>query len=181
MNRLFRSLSTAFAFVVFSLVVPPAAAEEGSATIEEGKLVSVSYVLSVDGEVIESNEGKPPLVYTQGGDEILIALETALEGLHVGDEKTVELTAAEGYGEIRDDAFQEVPLDMIPEGARQVGAMLQSPEFPGPIRVAEVRDESIILDFNHPLAGKALQFDVTVLSIDDAPEVPEPPSVAPVE
>lgn len=147
--------------------------------IEDGKLVSVTYALSVDGELIESNEDGEPLIYTQGGDQILSALEEALAGLRVGDQKTVEISAADGYGELRDDAYQEVPLDMLPEDTRRVGAMLQSPDFPGPIRVAEIREDVVVLDFNHPLAGKSLSFDVTVLSVDEAPDMPITPVAPP--
>ncbi len=88
----------------------------------------------------------------------------------------MQLTAAQGYGEVREDAYQEVPLDLIPEDSRRVGAMLQSSDFPGPIRVTEIKEEAAILDFNHPLAGKALQFDVTVLSVDEAPIPPVVPA-----
>ena len=62
--------------------------------------------------------------------------------------------------------MQEVPLDKIPEDARKVGTLLSAQGFDGPIRVAEVRPDVVVLDFNHPLAGKALTFDVLVLSIN---------------
>lgn len=149
-------------------------APEEDAMVEEGMQISVTYALSVEGELIESNEGKQPLVYVHGGNQILGALETALEGMREGEKKMVQVAAVDGYGEVREDAFQEVPLDMIPETAREVGAVLQAENFPGPIRVAEVKEEAVILDFNHPLAGKDLSFDVTILSVDDAPPAPEP-------
>jgi len=149
-------------------------AKEDSAMVEDGMQISVAYELSVDGELIESNEGRDPLVYIQGGNQILGALESALEGMRTGDQKTVQIAAADGYGEVRQDAFQEVPLDMIPDSAREVGAVLQAENFPGPIRVAEVKEAAVLLDFNHPLAGKELSFDVTVLSVDEAPPAPAP-------
>jgi len=176
MFRIFRILPLT---AVIGLAAATAVAADDSAVIADGMLVSVAYVLSVDGEIVESNVDGEPLVYTQGGNQVLAALEAELAGLRAGEEKSVELTPAEGYGEISTDAYQEVPLDMIPESARQVGAMLQSPDFPGPIRVAEIKEEAIVLDFNHPLAGKALQFDVTVLSVEEAPAAPVP-ALAPV-
>ena len=77
--------------------------------------------------------------------------------------------AADGYGETTEEAFMEVPLEQIPEEARQVDAQLQSPDYPGPIRVVEVKEEVVVLDFNHPLAGKDLAFEIEVVGIADAP------------
>lgn len=145
-----------------------AVAQEDSAKIEEGSRVSMTYTLTVDEEVLQSNAGEEPLVYTQGGGQILPALEAELVGLGAGDEKTVNLDAASGYGEVDEAAFQEVPLDQLPEQARVVGTMLKAEGHAGPIRVAEIRDEIVVLDFNHPLAGKALAFDITIVSVQGA-------------
>jgi FKBP-type peptidyl-prolyl cis-trans isomerase 2 len=143
----------------------PLFAQENTAMIEAGNKVSFDYRLSIAGEVVESSKGREPLTYTQGGSQILPALEAELAGLKVGDEKIVSLDAVDGYGEINPAAFQEIPADRIPADARVVGAMLQSPEFPGPIRVAEVRDDMVVLDMNHPMAGKDLTFDITIVDI----------------
>ena len=141
--------------------------------IAAGNEVSFEYTLSVSGEVVESSEGKAPLTYTQGGGQILPALEAELAGLQAGDEKSVSLSAEDGYGEVNPEAFQEVPADRIPEDARVVGAMLQSPEYPGPIRVAEVRDDVVVVDLNHPMAGKDLKFDITIVDVvAAAPDAP---------
>jgi len=153
------------ALMVTGLVPVSVIAEESTPMIAAGNQVSFEYTLSVSGEVVESNKGQEPLTYTQGGGQILPALESELEGLTVGDEKSVSLTAANGYGEINPEAFQEVPVDRIPADARVVGAMLQSPEYPGPIRVAEVRDDIVVLDLNHPMAGKDLKFDITIVDV----------------
>lgn len=152
--------------LVTGLVPVSVFAEENKSMIAAGNQVSFEYTLSVAGEVVESNKGQEPLTYTQGGGQILPALESELEGLTVGDEKSVSLTAADGYGEINPEAFQEVPLDRIPENARVVGTLLQSPEYPGPIRVAEVREDVVVLDLNHPMAGKDLTFDITIVDIE---------------
>ena len=137
--------------------------------IEAGKLVSFHYTLSSAGEAVEDNRSGEPLQYVHGGGQILPKLEEALLGLAVGDEKTVDLSAADGYGDVNPEALIEVPTEQIPEGARQVGAMLQSPEHNGPIRVAEIKDDVIILDFNHPMAGKPLTFEITIVAVADAP------------
>ncbi len=95
-----------------------------------------------------------------------------MEGLTAGDQKTINLDAVHGYGEVNDEAFQEVPLEQLPEDARVVGAMLQAQGFPGPLRVAEVKEDVAILDFNHPLAGKDLSFDITIVAVENAPPAP---------
>lgn len=135
--------------------------------IETGKTVEFEYTLSLrDGSVVQSNAGGEPFQYVHGENQILPALEAELHGLEVDEEKEVELAASDAYGELNPDAFQEVALGQIPEGARRVGAELRAEGFEGPIRVEEVRDETVLLNFNHPLAGKALTFNIKVLSIE---------------
>ena len=147
-----------------------AAGKEDSKVIKDGSQVSIEYTLKLtDGTLVDSNEGKEPLVYTQGGGQILPALELQLAGLSVSDTKNVRLTAAEGYGEVDPAGYQEVEVERVPEDARQVGSLLIAGGPNGeqrPIRVHEVLDDKIILDFNHPLAGQALVFDVTIVGID---------------
>ncbi len=144
--------------------------QEGSKLIKDGSKVSVEYTLKLsDGSLVDSNTGKDPLVYTQGGSQILPALEKQLVGLKVGDTKSVKLSAAEGYGEIDPKAFREVDIAQIPEEARKVGALLVAAGADGnkrPIRVHEVRDDKVVLDFNHPLAGKDLVFDITIVGVE---------------
>lgn len=146
------------------------AQEEETLVIEEGKSVSVEYTLKLDdGTVVDTNVDGDPMTYKQGGSEILPALESALHGLAVGDTKEVQLTADQGYGPIQPEGYQEVELDMVPEDAREVGTMLMASSPDGqqqPIRVHEVKEETIVLDFNHPLAGKALNFNVKILAIE---------------
>ena len=137
--------------------------------IENGQSVSIEYTLKLDdGTAVDTNVGEEPLTYTQGGSEILPALEEALADQAVGDTKEVKLTAEQGYGPIDTEAYQEVELDMVPEDARAVGTMLVATDPEGqqqPIKVHEVREETLILDFNHPLAGEALNFEVKILDI----------------
>jgi FKBP-type peptidyl-prolyl cis-trans isomerase 2 len=146
------------------------AENEETKVIETGNSVSIEYTLKLeDGTTVDSNVGQDPLTFTQGNSEILPALEEALLGHGVGDTKEVELTAEQGYGPGNPEAFQEVELEMVPEDARPAGTTLVATAPDGqqqPIRVHEVREETIILDFNHPLAGQALNFDVKVLAIE---------------
>lgn len=138
--------------------------------IEDGRTVSIEYTLKLeDGTTVDGNVGEEPLTYTQGNGEILPALEAALAGHDVGDTREVQLTAEQGYGPVDPEAYQEVEIGLVPEDARAVGTLLLATSPDGQeqgIRVHEVRDETIVLDFNHPLAGQALNFDIKILGID---------------
>jgi FKBP-type peptidyl-prolyl cis-trans isomerase 2 len=148
------------------------AEEEGRKVIENGNSVSIEYTLKLDdGTTVDSNVGQDPLTYTQGKGEILPALEEALLGQAVGDTSEIALTAEQGYGPRNPEAFQEVAKDSVPEDARTAGMMLMATTTEGqqiPVRIQEVRDETIVLDFNHPLAGQALNFEVKVVEVDEA-------------
>lgn len=137
--------------------------------IADGTQVSLEYTLTLeDKTVIESNVGREPMTYLQGAHEIVPGLEKALVGLTKGEKKHVVVKPSEGYGEVDPKAVQELKKSMIPEQARKVGAQLEAKSPDGqsmfPI-VTAVKDETVTLDFNHPLAGKALIFDVKVLEI----------------
>jgi len=143
-------------------------AQQQEGVVSAGKTVGFEYTLSLsdDGTVVESNVGGEAFTYTQGQGEILPALEQALAGMAIDDTKQVSLSAADAYGEVNEEAFQEIPLDQIPEEARVVGTILGAEGYNGPIRVHEVNDEFVILDFNNPLAGKALTFDIRIVSLN---------------
>jgi FKBP-type peptidyl-prolyl cis-trans isomerase SlyD len=141
--------------------------------IAEGKQVSLEYTLTLeDKSKIDSNVGKEPLVFTQGAREIIPGLEKQLNGLKVGETKHIEVAPAEGYGETDPARKQEVEKNRIPEDARKVGAKLTG-QGPGgqPVfaQVTEVKENTVVLDLNHPLAGKKLVFDVKVLKVEDPP------------
>lgn len=135
--------------------------------IADGNTVSIQYTLTLeDGSTAQSNVGEEPLIYVHGKGQIIPGLENALTGRSVNDKVSVKIAPEDAYGVLDDEAFQEVPLEQIPEDARTVGTMLSAEGYDGPIRVASVREDVIVLDFNHPLAGKTLNFDVVVLSIN---------------
>jgi len=137
--------------------------------IEDGKTVSIEYTLKLtDGTEVATNAGEEPLVYTQGKGEILPALEKELAGLNESDTKTVTLTPQQAYGEVDPEAFREVELETIPETARTEGSLLATRDQAGnerTVRVHEVRDDAVIIDFNHPLAGQTLEFAVKVVGV----------------
>lgn len=141
-------------------------------TVVKGKQVSIEYTLTLsDKTEVDTNVGAEPLTYTQGSEEILPALQAALLGLKVGDSKHVTISPDDGYGPLDSKAFMEVDKDRVPDGAHKVGTVLQA-EGPGgrafPVRVHEIKDDSVVLDFNHPLAGKTLVFDVKILKIAES-------------
>lgn len=138
--------------------------------IEKGKTVSMDYTLTVDGKVFDSSEGKAPLQYVQGEGNIIPGLEKELEGLKVGEKKSVVVPAVEGYGERNEQALVELPKENFKtEGAEpQVGMMVQGQTQQGqPLTgtVLEVGEEKIKVDFNHPLAGKELNFEVEIKDV----------------
>jgi FKBP-type peptidyl-prolyl cis-trans isomerase SlyD len=137
--------------------------------VKTGKQVSIEYTLSIELEgVVDSNVNSDPLTYIQGDQQIVPALQRALEGMRVGETKEVSISPKDGFGEGSQSSFQEVNKNLVPEKARKVGIRLQGRDERGGIvkaRVAEVRDETVVLDLNHPLAGKTLQFSVRILDI----------------
>lgn len=145
-----------------------AAEEESVKVIQSGSQVSIEYTLKLDdGDVVDTNVGGEPLVYEQDRGQMLPALEQELSGMTAGDSKQVTLSAEQGYGAVNPEAYQEVPLEDIPEDAREAGARLvvQGPSGQHFAQVKEVHDESAVLDFNHPLAGQTLHFDIKVVDV----------------
>lgn len=142
---------------------------ETEAQIREGSQVALEYTLSDEaGTVIESNKGKQPMSYIHGKSQIIPGLEKELSGMKVGEEKKIQVKPEDGYGPVNPDAFQEIPKDKLPPEALKVGTMLmaQGPQGQGiPVRVHEIKDTTVIMDFNHPMAGKTLSFDVKISEI----------------
>lgn len=140
--------------------------------IEDGKEVSLEYsVFSQDGKVIDSNVGEDPIIFLQGSHQILPALEEAIKGLREGDSKKVTLLPDQAYGQIDPEAFREVDPDAIPEQMRYEGAVLGVQDESGQqyrIRVHEVNEAKVVVDFNHPLAGQTLVFDMKILGIQES-------------
>ena len=139
-------------------------------TISEGKTVSFDYTLTVDGETVDTSKGKEPLKYVQGDSNLIPGLTKRMEGMQTGDEKKIEVPAEEAYGQVREEAFKDVPKKQLPpdmEPARGMVLQVQQPGGPPmPVRIKEVKPDSVVIDFNHPLAGKDLMFDVKIVSVE---------------
>lgn len=146
--------------------------KKGGPVIENGTVVSFEYTLSDEnGAVLESNKGKEPMTYTQGQGQIIPGLEKELAGMQQGGEKTVQVKPEDAYGPVNPKAFQEVPKEHFPAEALKVGAMLMAKSPQGqnfPVRVQEVKDQTVVVDLNHPLAGKTLTFDVKITEVKAA-------------
>ena len=169
---------------MFGIVLASTVFAHAQDTIGEGTSVSLEYTLTLEDQtVLDTNVGKDPLVYTHGSQEIIPGLEKQLIGLKVGDTKNVEVPPAEGYGEVDPNRVQEISKDNIPEEALGVGKKLQGRGPDGQMmfaEVTEVKENTVIVDLNHPLAGKTLFFAVKVLKIETAqPQKVEMPGSAP--
>jgi FKBP-type peptidyl-prolyl cis-trans isomerase SlyD len=160
------------AALLFSTGLVAKTAEIVEAQIREGSQVALEYTLSDEsGTVIESNKGKQPMSYIHGKSQIIPGLEKELSGMKVGEEKKIKIKPEDGYGPVNLDAFQEVRKDKLPPEALKVGTMLmaQGPQGQGiPARVHEIKDNTVIMDFNHPMAGKTLSFDIKISEIKTA-------------
>lgn len=137
--------------------------------IQNGSVVELEYTVSEEqGEVIQSNKGQKPFTYTHGQGQIVPGLEKELSGMKPGDEKKIHLEPEEAYGPVNPQAFQEVPRKNLPAEGLKIGVTLAVKDNQGRTyhaRVHEIKGESVVLDVNHPLAGKTLIFDVKVLDV----------------
>ena len=121
-----------------------------------------------DDTQVDTNVGKEPLSFLYGSGQILPGLEEKLSEMDIGDHKRIILDPEHAYGIINPTAFKEVDATLIPENLRYEGAVLViSDESFGEmmIRVDALKEDKVVLDFNHPLAGKTLTFDVKILNI----------------
>ncbi len=137
--------------------------------VQDGQIVTMDYTLWVDGEVVDSSEDTEPIEFLQGAGNIIPGLESELYGMAIGDSKDVVVASQDGYGELDEDAYAEVPRTQFPTNIPlEPGIELQVQDESGhamSARIAQVEDEIVRLDFNHPLAGKELRFAVKIAGI----------------
>jgi len=138
---------------------------------QRGDTVHVHYrgTLS-DGTEFDSSAGSDPISFTLGAGEVIEGFETAIEGMSAGDRKTAIIPAENAYGERREELVFKVGREQMPPSEDiEVGDMLQV-GFPdgtsAAVQVAALDGGSVTLDANHPLAGKALTFELELVSID---------------
>ncbi|MGK0307843.1 MAG: FKBP-type peptidyl-prolyl cis-trans isomerase 2 [Urechidicola sp.] len=140
--------------------------------VKENNTVKVNYTGKLsNGQVFDSSEGKEPLEFTLGQGQLIPGFEKGLIDMKLKEKKTITIDKNEAYGKINDDLIQEVnknelPQDMTPEVG--MGLVSKSPDGQEMnLRVVEVKEESVVIDGNHPLAGKDLIFDLEVVAIKD--------------
>ena len=144
--------------------------------IGEKTFVALSYQLKVDGQVVETVKAESPLQFVYGTGFLLPAFEANLAGLGKGDPFAFRLDAANAYGEVIPDAVVELPKEVfmvdgkIEDGMLEIGNQLPMSDNQGNRLVGVVKavgNDSVTMDFNHPMAGKTLNFDVEIVSVRD--------------
>ncbi|MEJ2274312.1 MAG: peptidylprolyl isomerase [Woeseiaceae bacterium] len=137
---------------------------------KSGDTVRIHYKGTLDdGTEFDSSAGRDPLEFSLGEGQVIPGFDNAVDGMAVGESKTVTIPAEEAYGERHDQLVQEVPKNALPDEIDPaVGMHLQSRSPEGQVMnlvVTDVADESITVDGNHPLAGKSLTFDIELVEI----------------
>lgn len=133
--------------------------------------VAIDYRLTLDsGEEIDKSPAGEPLGFITGSGQIIPGLENALMGMKVGDSSRIVVEAEDAYGAISEDLFQEIPMEQFPDDVKVEPGMTFEAEGPhGPVMISVTRvnavDDTVIVDLNHPLAGKRLCFDVNVVEV----------------
>jgi FKBP-type peptidyl-prolyl cis-trans isomerase SlyD len=152
--------------------VPAQGSKKEEAVVKNGAVVTLEYSLADDkGNAIELGSGKQVVQYTHGHNQIIKGLEKELAGMKVGAKKQIRVTPEEGYGAVNPKAVQEIPKEKVPPEGLKIGAVLTAKNSNGqivPIMVREIKEKTVILDLNHPLAGKTLIFSVTIVEIQTA-------------
>lgn len=152
------------------LLTLPVAAQEQEVSVTEGKKVTFNYTLRVDGEQVETSVGKEPLSVVLGEGQLIPGLERDLVGMKAGEKKTVTIAPADAYGEVDDQAVRDVAKTSFPEDfAGQAGMVVefQTPDGYTVIgTIKETKEDGYLVDFNHPLAGKTLEFDVEMVTAE---------------
>ena len=138
---------------------------------KDGDAVKIHYKGSLDdGTVFDSSEGREPLSFTLGGGQVIPGFDEAVSGMAVGESKSVNIPADKAYGQRNEEMIIEAPRDQVPPDITpEVGQQLQMGGPNGEVVVVvitEVNDEFIKLDANPPLAGKDLNFDIELVSIN---------------
>ena len=140
--------------------------------VKEGDVVKVHYTGKLtNGKQFDSSEGREPLEFKVGAGQMIKGFDAALPGMNVGDKKTINITAEDGYGERSKEAIIEFPLDNLPpdmklEPGMQLTLSNQAGQ-PVPVVVKELKEDIIVLDANHFLAGEELIFDIELVEIGE--------------
>jgi peptidylprolyl isomerase len=140
------------------------------AQVKSGDKVKVHYTGKLtSGEQFDSSAGREPLEFTVGGGQMIKGFDAAMPGMSIGEKKTINIPAADGYGEKDPNAIIEFPLENVPEDMKlEKGMQLTLSDQNGnpfPVVVADVKETMVVLDANHFLAGEELIFDIELVEI----------------
>ena len=140
------------------------------AQVKEGDVVKVHYTGKlINGEQFDSSVGREPLEFTVGAGQMIKGFDAAMPGMNVGEKKTINIAPEHGYGEKSEEAIIEFPRENVPADMKLEPGMpltLSNQEGqPVPVIVVDVKDDVIILDANHFLAGQELVFDIELVEI----------------
>jgi FKBP-type peptidyl-prolyl cis-trans isomerase SlyD len=139
--------------------------------IEANQIVSLEYEVRDGDKTVDSNVGGAPLVFMFGKGQIIPGLEEGIKNMSIGEKGDVLVKAADAYGEYNPEAMQEVPKEQFAGIELEEGMTLYGQGEDGStvqVTVKEIKDDTVIIDFNHPLAGKDLMFTVTINNVRDA-------------
>lgn len=145
--------------------------------IAKDKVVSLSYMLKVNGEIVDNAVAEHPLTFLYGHGQLLPLFEDKINGLEVGDLFEFMIPCKEGYGEVNENAVVELPKDIfkidgeVPSDLLEIGRSLPMRDNEGNAlngTIVEISEEAVVMDFNHPLAGQDLYFNGKIESIRDA-------------
>ena len=154
--------TTVTAFLAAGIAVQAA---EPPVAVGDGAKVTLEYTLALaDNTPVESNVGKEPVIYTHGKKEIIPGLEKALEGMKAGEKKHVTVSADDAYGQYDEAKKVTVTKDQVPSSVK-VGTRLRS-QNGMEAKVVSIDGNNVVVDTNHPLAGKSLVFDINVLKVE---------------
>lgn len=139
--------------------------------VKNGDVVRVHYHGKLtDGTTFDSSEGRSPLEFEVGAGMMIPGFDSGVLGMSIGEKKTINIPAEEAYGLVQDDLLMEFPIDRFPPDMKpEVGMTLNMSNGQGqqfPVVIADVKDDVVILDANHPLAGKELIFDIEMVEIE---------------
>lgn len=141
-------------------------------SIKSGSIVTLDYKVYADDQLVDQTPPNEPLTYTQGQGQIIPGLEKNLEGLEKGDTKEVVVPPEEAYGYYSEEKVLHVPKEDLPGDIEpQVGMPLQATSESGDLFVGVIKDvkpDHIDVDFNHPMAGKTLKFEVEIKDVEQA-------------
>jgi FKBP-type peptidyl-prolyl cis-trans isomerase 2 len=137
---------------------------------KSGDTVRVHYHGKLtDGSTFDSSEGRDPLEFTVGAGQVIKGFDDAMVDMGIGEKKTVNIPVDQAYGQRNDDMMMEYPISEFPADMKpEIGMELHMSDNQDnvfPVVIAEVKEEAVVLDANHPLAGKDLIFEIELVSI----------------